>query len=550
MAYSTGSPANARAVIANGSPGSPSRTNSPFLVPTSSSVITPAILIACARAARDRPGHDRHDVPRLRRQGAARSAAPTASSTQHFPRPGWVEHDAARDLGRSRDAVAARGARRRRREPGELAAIGITNQRETVGRLGPRDRRAAAPRARLAGPAHGRPLRRAARRRATRPHRRSAPGSCSTRTSRRRRSSGCCDNVDGLRAARRATGAPRSARSTPGSSASSPATHVTDRHERVAHDALRHRPRRLGRRAARRSSAIPERVAARGAAELRRVRHGATARSAGSTACRSAASPATSRRRCSARAASSPGSARTRTAPARSCSCNPAHEPCRRRADGPARDDRLARSARQTHVRARGGDLRHRRRGAVAARRARRHRAGGRDRGAAPASLDSNDGVYFVPGARPASARRTGTRTRAARSSGSRAAATRAHLARAALEAMAYQAVDAVARDGAQRQRAARRAARRRRRDRQPLAHAVPGRRPRRARRGARGGRDDGAGRGAAGRRRRRRAHARPGGAQGERARGTSRAMGDDERESLLDDWHRALERSRGWASE
>jgi glycerol kinase len=27
-------------------------------------------------------------------------------------------------------------------------------------------------------------------------------------------------------------------------------------------------------------------------------------------------------------------------------------------------------------------------------------------------------------------------------------------------------------------------------------------------------------------------------------------AMGDDERESLLDGWHRALERSRGWASE
>ena len=26
--------------------------------------------------------------------------------------------------------------------------------------------------------------------------------------------------------------------------------------------------------------------------------------------------------------------------------------------------------------------------------------------------------------------------------------------------------------------------------------------------------------------------------------------MGDDERETLLDGWHRALERSRGWASE
>src|SRR3954469_9497781 len=40
MAYSTGSPANARAVTANASPGAPSSANSPFLVPTSSSVIS------------------------------------------------------------------------------------------------------------------------------------------------------------------------------------------------------------------------------------------------------------------------------------------------------------------------------------------------------------------------------------------------------------------------------------------------------------------------------------------------------------------------------
>src|SRR4051812_44911905 len=40
MAYSTGSPANARAVTANSSPGAPSSAKSPFLVPTSSSVIS------------------------------------------------------------------------------------------------------------------------------------------------------------------------------------------------------------------------------------------------------------------------------------------------------------------------------------------------------------------------------------------------------------------------------------------------------------------------------------------------------------------------------
>ena len=49
---------------------------------------------------------------------------------QHFPRPGWVEHDAARDLGRHPRAWR----RRRSTTPAraELQGIGITNQRETV----------------------------------------------------------------------------------------------------------------------------------------------------------------------------------------------------------------------------------------------------------------------------------------------------------------------------------------------------------------------------------------------------------------------------------
>src|SRR5437763_5028172 len=38
-AWSTGSPANARALIENSPPGSPSSTNSPFFVPTTSSVM-------------------------------------------------------------------------------------------------------------------------------------------------------------------------------------------------------------------------------------------------------------------------------------------------------------------------------------------------------------------------------------------------------------------------------------------------------------------------------------------------------------------------------
>ncbi len=50
--------------------------------------------------------------------------------TQHYPRPGWVEHDAGeiwqRTLACARDVIAKAGG------AGAIAAIGITNQRETV----------------------------------------------------------------------------------------------------------------------------------------------------------------------------------------------------------------------------------------------------------------------------------------------------------------------------------------------------------------------------------------------------------------------------------
>src|SRR5438093_11618216 len=50
---------------------------------------------------------------------------------QSFPRPGWVEHDPADWwtglTGACEDAFGAAGV-----EPGSLAAIGITNQRETT----------------------------------------------------------------------------------------------------------------------------------------------------------------------------------------------------------------------------------------------------------------------------------------------------------------------------------------------------------------------------------------------------------------------------------
>ena len=54
-----------------------------------------------------------------------------AEITQHYPQPGWVEHDAEEIWQKTRrvaaEAVAAAGHR-----PGALRAIGITNQRETT----------------------------------------------------------------------------------------------------------------------------------------------------------------------------------------------------------------------------------------------------------------------------------------------------------------------------------------------------------------------------------------------------------------------------------
>ena len=51
--------------------------------------------------------------------------------TQHFPRPGWVEHDA-QEIWEVTQAVAGEALADAEVRPGELIAVGITNQRETV----------------------------------------------------------------------------------------------------------------------------------------------------------------------------------------------------------------------------------------------------------------------------------------------------------------------------------------------------------------------------------------------------------------------------------
>ena len=50
---------------------------------------------------------------------------------QYFPKPGWVEHDAS-EIWNSVDAVIRKAVKSSRINPKEIAAIGITNQRETT----------------------------------------------------------------------------------------------------------------------------------------------------------------------------------------------------------------------------------------------------------------------------------------------------------------------------------------------------------------------------------------------------------------------------------
>ena len=211
----------------------------------------------------------------------------------------------------------------------------------------------------------------------------SGPASCSTRTSRRRRSSGCCATSTGSR--ERA----RDGRAVFGTIDAWLLFKLTGEHahrpsQRLAHAAAATSPtgdwdaELLDLFGGARSARCPR--CGRAAASSARTRAGRLPRL---RRCRSPASPATSRPRCSGRAAWSPGSARTRTAPARSCSLNAGTSVAARRRRGCSPTIAWQIGA-PDHLRARGGDLRHRRRRAVAARRARHHRRGGRDRGRWP----------------------------------------------------------------------------------------------------------------------------------------------------------------------
>ena len=220
---------------------------------------------------------------------------------QHFPRPGWVEHDA-REIweidarGRRRGARRCGGARRR--------AVGGRHHQPARDdlRLGPAQRRAAAPGDRLAGPPHRRPLRGAA-------------GSAGHEQLVRARTGLVLDpyfSATKIAVAARARGGPARARGgrarcvrhdrfVADLQADGRARHR--RLQRLAHDALRHRHRRLGRRAAGAAGRARRAPAAR-PPERRGPRARPGRRRCTATRSRSPASRATSRRRCSARRAS------------------------------------------------------------------------------------------------------------------------------------------------------------------------------------------------------------------------------------------------------
>src|SRR5215472_15446465 len=64
------------------------------------------------------------------RQGRVRASA-SQEFKQHYPRPGWVEHDP-EEIWHSQIGVAQKALSTERASARDLNAIGITNQRETV----------------------------------------------------------------------------------------------------------------------------------------------------------------------------------------------------------------------------------------------------------------------------------------------------------------------------------------------------------------------------------------------------------------------------------
>ena len=314
--------------------------------------------------------------PGIRSRAVFTDGSPSVASyrefTQHFPRPGWVEHDPTEIWEAARatlhDVVEQVGA-------ASVAAIGITNQRETVVAWD-----------RATGTPYGRAIVWQDRRTAARCDELAAAGaldlvrrahraSSSTRTSAAPSSSGCSARAASRSPTDLALGTIDAWLIWNLTGGEVFATDATNASRTMLFDITRlrwdeelcdllHVPidRLPGGRPVERAGRASRRTAA--------------ARRAGS---RSAASPATSRRRCSARPASSPGMAKNTYGTGSFVLLNVgADVPAAGRGDA---DDRgLDAGRRHGRLRPRGGHLLHRIGDPVAARRARHHRRRRRDR--------------------------------------------------------------------------------------------------------------------------------------------------------------------------
>ena len=354
--------------------------------------------------------------------------------TQIFPQPGWVEHDP-QEIWARRSASPSRRSAARSVAAADIAAIGITNQRETTIVWDRETGEPIAQRDRLAGPPHRRFCERLKADGAGAADSARRPACSSTRISPATKIRWLLDNVPGARARAEAgelafgtvdtwliwklTGGTR-------------ARHR--RQQRLAHDALQHPHAAVGRRAAAscsacRASVLPEvRVVERG---LRRDRR----RRSASSSVPIAGIAGDQQAALFGQMCLQPGMAKNTYGTG--CFMLQNIGTSADAVAAAAADDRRVADRRPDRVRARGQRV-HRRRGrAVAARRARAH-PDARPRSSRSPRACPTTAASTSCRRSPGWARRTGTRTRAARSLGITRGTTAGHIARAALESIAY----------------------------------------------------------------------------------------------------------------
>ena len=147
---------------------------------------------------RARPGHHQLARDRVRSRAATHAASRSRSSARSSRSRAGSSTTPTRS-GRSQSGVMHEALAKAGVAARDVAAIGITNQRETTVAVGPRDRPADRQRHRLAGPPHRADVRRAARRRARRDVRgEDRPGP--RRLLLRHQAAWLLDNVPGARA--------------------------------------------------------------------------------------------------------------------------------------------------------------------------------------------------------------------------------------------------------------------------------------------------------------------------------------------------------------